>query len=121
MNRLNITPKVLDKLGFSEYWDEHCTWGGRTLTFSNGVKFRIVERCEGEEEYDMGLYAYVAQSYYFAEWFAMPKMDGMKSTDLFFIHEMYECIAEYYPECLEEFTTKCKYLKMDNYLELYLK
>ena len=50
MKRLNITDKILDKLGFSEYWDEHCTWGGRTLTFSNGTRFRIIEQEEMDDD-----------------------------------------------------------------------
>jgi hypothetical protein len=40
--KLNITDTILDKLGFSEYQDEHGTWGGRTLTFSDGTRFRII-------------------------------------------------------------------------------
>jgi len=122
MNRLNITDKVLDKLGFSEYWDEHCTWGGRTLVFSNGTKFRIIDQEEMDD--DSQGYAnngrYVAQHVYFAGWFAMPKVN-MVHHDLFFLHEMYECIEKYYPACLPEFLEKCKALKMDGYIEDYLK
>ena len=42
--------KVLDKLGFSEYWDENGTWGGRTLTFKNGIRFRIIEQGEMDDD-----------------------------------------------------------------------
>lgn len=106
MNKLNITSQVLDNLGFSEYLDEHCTWGGRTLTFSNGTKFRIIEQCENEDDSDY---------FYFVGWFAIPKSDA-KYYDLFFLHEMYVCIEECYPNCLEEFINKCDNLKMKSYI-----
>ena len=86
MKRLNITDGVLDKLGFSEYWDEHGTWGGRTLTFSNDTIFRIIEQEEMED--DSEGYSkdgvYVAQYFYFADWFAIPKIDK-GHFDLFFL------------------------------------
>lgn len=122
MRRLNITDKVLDRLGFSEYWDEHGDWGGRTLTFSNGTRFRIIDTEENED--DSYGYSkdgtYVAQHFYFADWFAIPKIDK-GHFDLFFLHEMYECIEQCYPDCLEEFVSKCRQLKMGVYLDDYLK
>lgn len=103
MRKLNITDTILDKLGFSEYWDEHGTWGGRTLTFSNGTKFRIIEQEEMDDEHDgygvlSGIEStYVANHFYFAGWFAIPKTDA-GHYDLFFLHEMYECIEKEYPD-----------------------
>jgi len=125
MRKLNITDTILDKLGFSEYWDEHGTWGGRTLTFSNGTRFRIIEQEEMDDEHEgygalSGSEAtYVANHFYFAGFFAIPKIDA-NHYDLFFLHEMYECIEKEYPDCLEEFTAKCKGLNMKPYIHYYL-
>lgn len=115
-SRLNITDAILDKLGFSEYWDEHGTWGGRTLEFSNRIKFRIIDQEEQDDDtagwHEGG--SYVSHHFYFAGWFAIPAIEG--HSDLFFLHEMYECIEKYYPTCLDEFIKKCIQLKMGNYI-----
>jgi len=119
MEKLSITSKVLDKIGFSEYWDEHGTWGGRTLTFSNGTMFRIIEQEEMDD--DSEGYSpngrYVANHFYFTGWFAIPEISSNIYFDLFFLHQMYECIEAVYPECLPEFVEKCKKLKMGSYIE----
>lgn len=120
--KLNITSEVLDKLGFSEYWDEHCTWGGRTLSFSNGTNFRIVEQNEmedGNEGYLNPPY-YVSNHFYYSGFFAIPENEKGK-TDLFFLHEMYDCIKENYPDCLQEFYDKCEAVYMAGYIDEYLK
>ena len=121
MRRLNITETILDKLGFSDYWDENGTWGGRTLEFSNGTKFRIAEFEEMDDE--EGGYGsnptYVSDHYNFFGFFAIPPTNA-NDYDLFFLHEMYECIEKEYPDCLEEFTTKCKDLNMKPYIDEYL-
>lgn len=117
MEKLNITATVLDKLGFSEYWDENGTWGGRTLEFSNGAKFRIMEIVETDDETEgYGEKMYKAQKWCFADWFATPKIENGGYYDLFFLHEMYECIKHHYPDCLEEFASKCKSLGMKWYI-----
>jgi hypothetical protein len=122
MTRLNITDKVLDKLGFSEYWDEHGTWGGRTLTFSNGVMFRIIEQEEMDDDTEgySSNGRYVAAHFYFADWFAIPQIDK-GHFDLFFLHEMYDCIEKCYPDCLQEFVLKCNSLKMGAYIDEHIK
>jgi len=121
MRRLNITATILDKLGFSEYWDEHGTWGGRTLTFSNGERFRIIEQEEMDDDTegysDDG--AYVSNHYYFTGWFALPATKSIH-YDLFFLHEMYECVEKNYPNCVEEFIQKCRSLKMGKYIDDFL-
>jgi hypothetical protein len=118
--KLNITSEVLDKLGFSEYWDEDGTWGGRTLKF-NTQQFRIAEQEETDD--DTSGYGidptYIANHYYFVGWFAVPKIEA-NHYNLFFLHEMYECIEKEYPDCLEEFHTKCIILNMGRYLHEYL-
>jgi hypothetical protein len=62
---------------------------------------------------------YIANHFYFAGWFAMPKSDA-RHYDLFFLHEMYECIEKEYPDCLDEFIAKCKELNMKPYIDEYL-
>ena len=121
MKKLNITEKVLDKLGCSEYWDEHGNWGGRTLVFSNGTLFRIIEQQEMDDNTEgyMPDGCYIAAHFYFADWFAIPKTNK-GNFDLFFIHEMYECIEKCYPDCIDEFVSKCKELKMGIYIEEFL-
>lgn len=120
MGKLNITSEVLDKLGFTEYWDEHGTWGGRTLVFSDGTQFRIMEQCEMDDDSEgySRNGSYVANHWSFEGWFAIPKADG--EHELFFLHEMYECVKKYYPNCLVEFVEKCKAVKMGGYIELHL-
>lgn len=113
MDKLNITETLLDELGFSEYWDEHGTWGGRTLTFENGTRFRIIEQEEMDDDTEgYGSNGrYIAHHFYFSGWFAIPKIEAA-THDLFFLHEMFECIELNYPDCLPEFTKKCQSLKM---------
>ena len=127
MRKLNLTDTIIDKLGFSEYSDENGTWGGRTLTFKNGVRFRIIDQEEMDDDtdgYSNGMY--IAQHFYFAGWFAYEKIVDEHNLffvcehDLFFLHEMYECIEKYYPTCLEEFVEKCNDLKMKIYIDDFL-
>ena len=119
MRKLNLTDKILDKLGFSEYNDEHGTWGGRTLTFRMGTRFRIVDQEEMDDDtegYGEGMY--IAAHFYFGGWFAWEKIEG--EHDLYFLHEMYECIKKYYPSCVDEFVEKCESLKMKVYIDDYI-
>jgi hypothetical protein len=62
---------------------------------------------------------YIANHFYFAGWFAIPETDADHYA-LFFLHQMYECIEKEYPDCLEEFTAKCKELNMKPYIDEYL-
>jgi len=118
-DKLNITDGVLDALGFSDYWDEDGDWGSRILDFENGTRFRIAEMCESDDKEGL----YVAQCFWFSDWYAIPTLllEGQGHTDLFFLHEMYECIAKLYPKCLPEFTCRCNKVKMISYIEEYLK
>jgi len=122
MLKLNITQEVLDTLGFSEYWDEHGTWGGRTLTFNNGKRFRIIEQQEMEDSGDgyIDQPMYVANHFYFVGWFALPPTKA-KYYDLFFLHEIYECIEKEYPDCVNEFVDICKKVNMKPYIDNFLK
>lgn len=123
-DKLNLTDRILDKLGFSEYWDEHCTWGGRTLTFKNGTRFRIVDQEEMDDDTEgySSFGKYIAHHFYFRASFAIPSLSWqVGDRDLFFLHEMYECIKDNYPDCIDEFLEKCKELKMKCYIDEYEK
>lgn len=117
--KLNITEDVLDKLGFSEYWDEHGTWGGRTLIFKDDTRFRIVEQCQMDDDTDgYGIDGtYQSDHYHFRGSFCDKSLKNMDDVDLFFLHELYDCIEKVYPHCLKEFKEKCIELKMGSYLK----
>lgn len=115
--KLNITDTVLDKLGFTDYWDEDGDWGGRILKFSDGNWLRIIEHGEIDDD-SYGHTSggrYIANHYSFAGFFALPPIQG--NHDLFFLHEMYQCIKMYYSDSLEEFENKCRDLKMGVYID----
>lgn len=115
--QLNITDKVLDNLGFSEYWDENGDWGGRTLTFSNGTHLRIMDIDEKDDDSDGYSIdgVYIAHHFVFAPWFAIPKIEGPE-INLFFLQDLYLTIERYYPNCTQEFIDKCTFLKMNRYI-----
>lgn len=113
MRRLNITDDVLDRLGFSEYWDEHGTFGTRTLTFDDGSQFTIVEQEDMVDEYED---IYISHHFYFCGSFSRPRLEPHITFYLFFLDEMYQCISQYYPHCLEEFLQRCHKAKMKVYL-----
>lgn len=118
MRKLIITDDVLDKLGFSEYWDEHGTYGTRTLRFDDGTKFIILEQEEMDdstEGYGDGMY--VAHHFRFEG-----HRNGMEGVhELFFLHQMYECIEKYFPSYLDEFVEKCEKVKMKPYIDDFLR
>lgn len=114
--KLNITDTVLDKLGFSEYWDEHGTWGTRTLTFSDNTKLTIIEYEEQDADYYENGNLYIAHHFVFnGSLKQKPEKDGY--YDLFFLSDLYKCIAELFPDNLEEFVNKCKDLYMFEYIK----
>lgn len=114
MLRLNITDKVLDKLGFGPYQDGSGDWGTRTLVFNNDVRFEIRELDEKDD--DMDGYGGMAgiEGKYCASHF---EFDG---HELFFLHQMYECIEKYFPSCLDEFVEKCDEMNMKPYIDDFL-
>jgi len=96
-NNIKITDDILDILGFTEYWDENGSWGGRILKFKDGQWFQIIQSSED----DFGK-EYKEDKYSFAGWFANPKID-CGSYDLETIGDMTNCILEQYPNYLKEF------------------
>lgn len=121
--KLNITDDVLEKLGFSDYWDDHGTSGSRILKFKSGIVFKIQERCQmddGNEGYG-GMYdedpIYVSNHYRFIGWYATPAIKNIKDINLFFLSDIYYCIRKYYPKCVDEFIDKIKSNHMIKYIK----
>ena len=73
---------------------------------------------DGSEGYGDNMY--IANHYYFSDTFAIPRMRRHYHKDLFFLHNIYECIEEFYPNSLSEFTTKCEELGMAAYIKSFL-
>jgi hypothetical protein len=121
-NKLNITEDVLDKLGFTEYWDENGTSGGRTLHFeTSNDRLRVNEQCQMDdcyEGYNPKGAEYVSQHWSFLGWFATPKVDD--DYDLFFLHEIYEVIKKHYPKSLNEFVERCEKVLMGGFIKSYI-
>ncbi len=109
LKKIELTDDVLEKLGFTEYDDEHCTWGNRRLLFDGDSdewkKLQIIENCESCAEEN----GYPAQFVY-AEWFDQirRKPTGGGRMDLTTLYELYICIDIYRPELLDEFKIKLK-------------
>jgi hypothetical protein len=126
MKKLNITEAVLDKLGFSEYWDENGTSGTRTLQFGDGERFQIVEQEEMDDSYEgySGMVGskpeYVSQHFFFLDKNEKNSAHKIKCYDLFFLHEMYLCVKEVIPGCLEEFVSICESVNMKPYIDSYI-
>lgn len=112
-----VTQTVLDRLGFSEYWDENGTWGGRTLTFLDGTKLRIgsFDEMDDDSEGYCPNGRYQPQTFKFLGWFAIPKVEA--DFEIVFLKDLYKVVKEVYPHCEVEFVGKCKKLKMDWGLE----
>lgn len=114
--RLPVTSFVLDHLGFHEYHDEHGTWGYRWLIIGDN-KFEITEIGETVDDSD----GYADWGTFKSDHWSYNK--GKKNThyELFFLHEMYQCIQSEFPvEFLAEFESICRKNKMGVYIDSYL-
>lgn len=113
--KLNITDGVLDAIGFTDYWDEHCTWGTRRLVFKDLNVFEIIENCEQtccDNGYDEGYY--ISNHWLFLD-------DNYETHELYFLHQMYNIIKKYYPDNIDEFIEKCEKVRMRIYLKNIIK
>jgi hypothetical protein len=115
---LLITDKVLDVLGFSEYWAGSGEFGERSFGIQGVKLYRIVEQDEMDDPasgYGYGEPEY--SSCHFSQPFASKKMGS-----IYFLHELYESIAEITPDLLEMFIekTKQKGVNMYPYIKSYL-
>lgn len=115
MEILNLTDSILDKFGFSEYWDDNGDSGTRTLTFSDGTILTIVEVLEHINDNNIYYYQIII-----VIWDIKLYLKNSFEQDLYFLHDLFEIIELFYSNCMEEFIEKCKELKIINYIESYL-
>ena len=112
MRMLNLTDDILDKLGFSGYRDGAGNYGTRTMVFDNGDSLRIMEH----DQQDDGSQGY-GEPVYVSEHFSyVHKNSPAHSEDLFFLHELYNCVIMWHGDSLIEFRKKCEFLNMGSYL-----
>ena len=93
MDNLLITSKVLDVLGFSEYWDMHGTSGTRTLKLPDGGVIILVEIDETPDDSDgYSLEGeYVSNHYRHAPWVYPEKFKQPYGPEkpVYFLHDLY--------------------------------
>lgn len=120
-NELLLSSRILDRLGFSEYWDEHCTWGGRSITFAGDDSIRIIDQEEMDDDTEGNWYdgVHIAAHYRYSGWFDVPRRDEHDS-DLYFLHQLYDVVETIYPQHIAEFIERCKKNNMGGYIESYL-
>lgn len=120
---LLITDKVLDVLGFSEYWAGSGDFGERTFGIKKSEHqyekwYRIVENDETEDPAS----GYGGTPEYSSQYFSSP-FNAKKHRAIYFLHDLYEDISDNAPELLETFVEKLKEkgVNMLPILQSYLK
>ena len=116
--KLNITDDVLDRLGFSAYWDENGSDGTRSLLFSNNVRFTITEQCQmddGNEGFGSDP-IYVSNHFAYKTLYLHDDCLKHKEIELYFLHDILNVIKRYYKECKIEFINICKKANMGAYI-----
>lgn len=118
-NELLLTDKVLDVLGFGEYWAGSGDFGERSFGIEFVELYRIVVM---DEMYDPAC-GYSDTPEYCSEHFAEPFKSATSLTPIYFLHELYESIARNTPSLLEMFVNKTKEHGVNMYpqLQSYLK
>ena len=107
---LPINDDVLTKIGFSDYDDEHCTWGNRRLFIGGEMfkgkfvdswyKLQIIEYCDfpGENDPEFN------DCFWYAGWFELiPSFRTENSWRLNTVKDIYKIIYLYHPEWLSNF------------------
>lgn len=113
---LNLTDKVLDAIGFTEYWSGSGDWGTRTLSFE-GIegRYELIDHDENYDVYD----GYCIEREYGAQHFC-----GMNwRSTLYFLHDLYEeIVTNTNEEFVKAFLLKLKDNKvnMDSHIKSYL-
>ena len=117
-NEMLLTDKVLDVLGFSEYWDGSGDYGERSFGKEGVELYRIVEH----DEMDDPACGYGgAPPEYSPSHFSQP-FKSKKMGAIYFLHELYESILENNPNLIPMFVEKTKEngVNMYPYIESYL-
>lgn len=120
---LLLSDMVLDRLGFSEYWDENCTWGGRTITLGAAdgeYCIRILDQEEMDDDIQ-GFYGggnHVAHTFSYTGFFGTPSTEHY--SDLYFLHQLYDLIEFLCPQHTNEFILRCNKNNMGNQIKSYL-
>src|SRR5688572_16570413 len=110
-SKLLLTDEVLDVLGFSPYWDEHCVWGIRTLRFSNDNFLTVADYEEMYDDTEGNWFEGTYIAHHFSFYPTKSRLEANQETnywgDTFFLHELYDIVEYYFPSNLEEFTQNC--------------
>ena len=117
-----ITDKVLDTLGFCEYWSGCGDFGTRMVgekisEHQYSKSYTIVE----EDEMDDDSLGYSGSPKYSARHYHSP-FSSKKHRSIYFLHDLYEDISENAPEVLDLFIEKTKEngVNMYPYIKSYL-
>jgi hypothetical protein len=106
--KIPVTDLVLEKIGFTDYDDEHCTWGNRRLMFGNMAawyKLQIVEYCDYPEENGREV------GFSYQGWFEIiPNPKPNNAWDIITVRDIYKIIYLYHPEWLNVFKQKLQKL-----------
>lgn len=120
---LLLSDRILDRLEFSEYWDENCTWGGRTITLGTGdneCNIRIWDQEEMDDDCE-GFYgggSHVPHKFSYNGYFN--RGDPAHNSDLYFLHQLYDVIEFLHPQHIDEFVERCDKNNMGNQIKSYL-
>jgi hypothetical protein len=124
-SKLLLTDEVLDVLGFSPYWDEHCVWGIRSLNFENNTHLTLADYEEMFDDTEGNWHEGTYIAHHFSFYPSKSKLEVNESIDYwgdtFFLHELYDIIEFYYPSQLINFISNCKKNNMKIYIEQYIK
>lgn len=125
MIKLPISDKVLDLLGFKPYHDKGGDWGYRSLYFKNGDRLQLVEYEETtcpDGPYEPARYAPTL-------WVWNEDSDLLKKFgrtvpgdgEIFFLHDLFDIIDKYYPNCLYEFMVQCNLVNIGRYIDEHIR
>ena len=115
--KLAITEDVLERLGFSDYDDENCTWGNRRLNVRRGLNDKWPDECYVLQIIDYGDFpedngAEFNDCFYYAGWFELLKQWQTKDGwHLNTVKDLYKIIYLYHNEYLHDFKEILKKLK----------
>lgn len=109
-----ITDRVLDKLGFSEYWAGSGDYSSRILTFSNDDSLEITDFDEKDDDTDgyTTWGTYQPQHFDICSHVNKKNMTNNEYYNLVFLEDLHLAIRNHWSNCEQEFVDKCTKLKM---------